>query len=108
MISIQGISCSAGIMPMLACLPIILLTEIKSLSGSLSMVVREGEGKKEGEGEGKTGFLIAFVATCAIFGVKAGKRKEKQSAILLPVNPHYSVCWFCSINKSRGGNSCLK
>ena len=47
MISIQGISCSAGMMPMLACLPIILLTEIKSLSGSLSMVI--GEGKEEGE-----------------------------------------------------------
>ena len=54
MISIQGISCSAGMMPMLACLPIILLTEMKSLSGSLSMVIGEEkeEGESGGEGEG--------------------------------------------------------
>ena len=51
MISIQGINCSAGMMPMLACLPRILLTEIKSLSGSLSMVI----GGEWGGGEGESG-----------------------------------------------------
>ena len=55
MISIQGISCSAGMMPMLACLPRILLTKIKSLSGSLSIVIR-GVGKGKGRvGEGESG-----------------------------------------------------
>ena len=54
MISIQGISCSAGMMPMLACLPRILLTEIKSLSGSLSMVIG-GEWGRGRVGEGVRG-----------------------------------------------------
>ena len=55
MISIQGISCSAGMMPMLACLPRTLLTEIKSLSGSLSMVIGGG-GRGGGEwGRGRGG-----------------------------------------------------
>jgi len=42
---------------MLACLPIILLTEMKSLSGSLSMVIGGGkeEGESGGEGEGESG-----------------------------------------------------
>ena len=42
---------------MLACLPRILLTEIKSLSGSLSMVIGGGkeEGESGGEGEGESG-----------------------------------------------------
>ena len=56
MITIQGISCSAGMMPMLACLPRILLTAIKSLSGSLSIVIGgRGRGEWERGGEGEWG-----------------------------------------------------
>src|SRR4028118_1012671 len=54
-ITIQGRNCSAGMKPILACLPRILLTEMKSLSGSLSMVIR-GVGSGEwGVGEGRGG-----------------------------------------------------
>src|SRR6476661_2913817 len=60
-ITIQGRNCSAGMKPILACLPRILLTEMKSLSGSLSMVIggvgsgewEKGEGESGGRGEGE-------------------------------------------------------
>ena len=74
MISIQGISCSAGIMPMLACLPIILLTEMKSLSGSLSMVI--GEGKEEGESGGEGEGVIGREGEGVIGGEGEGERGE--------------------------------
>ena len=53
-ITIQGRNCSAGMKPILACLPRILLTEMKSLSGSLSMVIR-GEWGSGRVGEGESG-----------------------------------------------------
>src|SRR4028119_1822163 len=68
-ITIQGRNCSAGMKPILACLPRILLTEMKSLSGSLSMVIRgvgvgEGRGGEWGKGRGgefDAYFLLFFV-----------------------------------------------
>ena len=77
MISIQGISCSAGIMPMLACLPIILLTEMKSLSGSLSMVI--GGGGRRRRREGKARLLLVLIATNLCW---EGRGREKIEGIV--------------------------